>query len=182
MILGAFRGGNPLERIVAISDKWSGKLPRNRLTRHLTAANFRECDFWAASLGVRPTLSFHRGATQLLQFCILSFGLLEDRDLWVPHVSTAPRNPDGRERMRGVTDYNWFSTFRGSDRFTATVSIRQRQGNHAQREVMRRRKSPSIMGRRRRNPVWASLTCSGIRLFFFACQPISFSMQAISKP
>jgi hypothetical protein len=26
--LGAFRGGNPLERIVAISDKWSGKLPR----------------------------------------------------------------------------------------------------------------------------------------------------------
>ena len=31
MQLDAFRGGNPLERIVAISDKWSGKLPRNRL-------------------------------------------------------------------------------------------------------------------------------------------------------
>src|ERR1039457_3288558 len=57
--------------------------------------HFLEPDFWPASLGVRPTLSFHRGATQLLQLCILSFGLLEDRNLWVPHFSTAPRNPAG---------------------------------------------------------------------------------------
>jgi hypothetical protein len=43
MLLGAFRGGNPLERIVGISDKWSGKLPRYDVVGSLMT-RFRSCE------------------------------------------------------------------------------------------------------------------------------------------
>src|ERR1035441_336135 len=43
MLLGAFRGGNPLERIVGISDKWSGKLPRYHLPGDLLFAICGAC-------------------------------------------------------------------------------------------------------------------------------------------
>ena len=47
---------------------------------------FRPVDSWTVSLGVRPTPSFHRGATHVLQLCILGSGLLEDRDVGVDVV------------------------------------------------------------------------------------------------
>jgi hypothetical protein len=58
MLLGAFRGGNPLERIVAISDKWSGKLPRYHLGRDHIGSCALIDNFWASSprRGLRDNL------------------------------------------------------------------------------------------------------------------------------
>ena len=53
MLLGAFRGGNPLERIVGNSDKWSGKLPRYRLVGSEAAALLLPLEDDAGALGER---------------------------------------------------------------------------------------------------------------------------------
>jgi len=62
MVLGAFRGGNPLERIVAISDKWSGKLPRNRLRGHVLPHEFPNSVMYQNATSGQSRRTVPRGA------------------------------------------------------------------------------------------------------------------------